>query len=105
MGKAALFIVLLISAILVVIIVKTMLVGDRNTPTPTALIERAKGIECLSNLRSIRARIDYYYSENSRYPAALNVLESIMPVCPVSKEAYRYDGATGRLTCPSHPNY
>ncbi len=106
MGKAALFVVLLISAILIVIAVKTLFVRYPENPTNiTAPIDRAKKIECVNNLRNIRMKINLYYSENSRYPNSLNELSNVAPFCPVSNKNYQYDNTNGQITCPDHPGY
>ncbi len=106
MGKAGLFVVLLISAILIVVALKVMLVKSKEpAPNVTGPIERAHGIECLNNLRNIRGKIDMYNMEKGNYPSSLSDLDGVSSTCPVSKESYQYDNSTGRVTCPTHPRY
>lgn len=104
MGKAIAFVVVLISAILVVIVLKTM-IADKNQPTPTAPIQRAKAIECLNNLRNARGAVSIYYGEKNEWPSRLADVDGVVASCPVAGKPYVYDNTTGRISCPAHPRY
>ena len=105
MGKGALFVVILITAILVFLLTKTLLVGTKDTPPPGAAIDRAKAIQCLSNLKSVRGKVELHYLENNRYPYSLSELEGVTSKCPVTDQNYSYENTTGKVKCPAHPNY
>jgi len=76
-----------------------------------AAINKASGVECMSNLRQIRQAIQMYEQTNEKKPTALadlksNGVTSAMLICPVTKKPYAYDQATGvRCTDPPHANY
>ncbi len=106
MSKAAIFVVILISAILILIAVKTLFISDKDSSTvPLTPIKRAQAIECLNNLRNIRGKITIYSAENSRYPSDLSDLKGVAGSCPTTNQSYQYDGASGKIGCPAHPNY
>ena len=76
-----------------------------------AAINKASGVECMSNLRQIRQAIQMYEQTNEKKPAALTDLKAngviaAMLICPVTKKPYAYDPATGvRCTDPPHAKY
>jgi prepilin-type N-terminal cleavage/methylation domain-containing protein len=77
--------------------------------TIQAPIERAHGVECMENLRSVRAAITMAQQTEERFPASLNDLKlgrSILS-CPVSKQPYVYNSSTGQVGCayPPHRSY
>jgi hypothetical protein len=104
LGKAIVFVVLLISAVLVVVFLKTM-ITDKNGPAPTAPIERAKAIECLNSLRNARGALSIYYGEKNEWPMRLADVDGVVTSCPVTGQPYVYDNTTGRISCSAHPRY
>lgn len=79
--------------------------------TIQAPIERAHGVDCANNLQQIRYALTMAQQTNDRYPANLSELltngsglSRQMLFCPVSKMAYVYDPATGRVSCPYPPH-
>jgi type II secretory pathway pseudopilin PulG len=70
--------------------------------TVQAPIERAKGVDCQNNLQQIRYAITMAQQTEERFPGSLNDLKlgREMLFCPVSKQPYQYDRATGRVWCP-----
>ena len=76
---------------------------DSGKSMPKAATDKARGIECASNLQQLRAMIQMYVAEHDSYPAALDP-NSGLNKCPVSGTLYRYDPQTGNVTCttPGH---
>ncbi len=103
MGKAIAFVVVLISAVLIIIAAKALFLGPKNVPTPTAPIEKARAIECLNNLRNLRGSINLYSAEKPGFPTRLEDLEGASPFCPADNTPYVYDNVTGKVSCPAHP--
>ena len=70
-------------------------------------MDAAKAVECQSNIGQIRQAINMYVQSNGQNPASLQELNlpQSMLVCPVSKKPINYDPQTGRVTCPTHPNF
>lgn len=76
-----------------------------------AAMNKASGVECMSNLRQIRQALQMYEQTNEKKPAALTDLKSngvinAMLICPVTKKPYVYNETTG-VHCPDppHANY
>jgi len=105
MGKAIAFVVVLISAVLIIIAAKTLFLGPNSVPTPTAPIERAKATQCLNNIRNLRGSVNLYSAEKAGLPNQLEDLEGASPFCPVTNAHYVYDNSTGKVSCPAHPRY
>ena len=113
LGLVALLVVVLIAAILAVVVLlpkmrtKTSgLLGGK--PMPQAAMERAKDVQCMSNLRSIREAIVLYKQQNETWPGIFTDLKMGVGAdffkCPVGKEDYQYDTKTGSVHCP-HPGH
>ncbi len=75
-----------------------------------AAMNKASGVECMSNLRSIRQAMTMYEQTNEKKPAALTDLSqsgiaSGMLSCPIVKQPYRY--VNGAVQCPDpvHARY
>ncbi len=76
-------------------------------------IDTSKGVDCEQRLRQIRAAIETYKVSSERGappPTLKDAGLSVMPDyfdCPVSKQAYIYDPATGTIRCPypSHSKF
>jgi competence protein ComGC len=89
--------------------------GGAKTPTGktvSAPIQRAHGVECMNNLRQIRAAIQMVATTSETPPRSLAELSSSgvsreMLVCPVSRLPYQYDPRAGRVWCPypEHQRY
>jgi hypothetical protein len=79
---------------------------------PMAAMDKAKGVQCESNLRQIRLALQMAMQEGARPPASLADLshEGVAPemlYCPVDKQPYSYDPSTGKVWCtaPGHDNF
>jgi type II secretory pathway pseudopilin PulG len=86
--------------------------AEKGQPGRAAPIERAHGVECMNNLRQIRAAINMYRTSNENFPPSLRDLTSqgipaSMLSCPVSGQAYGYRPDTGQVWCtyPPHQRY
>lgn len=79
--------------------------GVERPSTPKQAIDRAKLVECASNLRNLRAEIEMFNAEHGRYPEKFNPSGSV-GTCPVSGKPYVYEPQTGRIYCttPGHEN-
>ena len=81
--------------------------GEKNT-TPMG---KARGVECMSNLRSIRQSLQagQAMDTDGKFPASLAELKlpGEILACPDSKRPFEYDPATGQVHCtqPGHENY
>ncbi len=117
-GQLLLIEILVVVAILLVIgyLIIPRYIGERSTTeegTVAGPKERAHSVECMSNLRNIRAAIDMYrQTDEGKFPATLADLESYgvsesIRKCPVSGKEYKYDPATGSVNCnyPGHERY
>ncbi|HSI72703.1 MAG TPA: prepilin-type N-terminal cleavage/methylation domain-containing protein [Fimbriimonas sp.] len=67
---------------------------------------RAKDEVCRSNLGQVRLSISINTDADENRPASLQDLKlpKEFSLCPIGKEAYVYDPASGRVTCP-HPGH
>jgi type II secretory pathway pseudopilin PulG len=81
-------------------------IGEAHT-VPGVALERARGVECEQNLRSIRQAITAYRLENEASPPSLADLRLGISSCPVSHNPYAYDPATGTVRCttPGHETF
>ena len=72
-------------------------------------IDTGKSVDCREHLNLIRTAITNYKITGEQNPASLNDLKMGVGAdyfkCPVTGQAYTYDPATGRVSCPSHPNF
>ena len=69
-------------------------------------LQKGQSVECMNNLRQLRAAIQMYVADNGSYPPNLQALNlPNMMRCPVTGQAYVYDPRTGTVKCPAHPNY
>lgn len=107
-------VVLVIIVILSAITYNVLLGHSKNAPAGKAhtAIERARDVECMENLRSVRQSIEAAHASDpdGKYPASLNEmreLSSELRACPEGKELYQYDPETGKVRCvhPGHENY
>jgi len=81
--------------------------GGKKVDAP---INRAKGVECQSNLQQLRQSIQMVTmtdDENRPNSLAEFRLPSSMLSCPVAKTPYRYDPASRRVWCTyeNHQTY
>ncbi|GBC97947.1 hypothetical protein HRbin17_00442 [bacterium HR17] len=115
MRRAQTLAVLLVAALVIAIGVALVYFNRQMTathgttaPAPTTLgaaMQRAKEVECLNNLRQLRAAVQQYRAVNETNPPNLQDLRGgVPPVCPVTQVPYTYDPATGTVRCPRHPN-
>lgn len=80
--------------------------GGTATTVLGKAYQKGESVECMNNLHQLRLAIQMYVDDNGSYPpnlAALNLPN--MTHCPVTGVAYKYDPSTGKVMCPSHPNY
>ncbi len=78
--------------------------GEKKS-VPARSIEKAKSVECASNLNQCRQLIQMYVIENGQYPKEFNPGEQgSLGRCPVSGKPYVYDPETGKIHCttPGH---
>ena len=87
---------------------------SKNAPAGKAHapMERARDVECMSNLRSVRQSIEVSRVSDSdtKFPASLTELRELpaeLRACPEGKEPYQYDANTGQVHCvhPGHEHY
>lgn len=88
--------------------------GDRKstrkdglgTTVPGAARAQALDASCSSNLKQIRAKIQMDMATEDQAPASLQDLglPAEMLRCPIGKEPYEYDPATGQVRC-KHPGH
>lgn len=75
---------------------------------PGRVVQRAKGVQCEENLRSLRTMIsgEQAASEDGAYPRTLAAVPGAYRVlnCPTGGEAYEYDATTGQVHCV-HPGH
>ena len=67
---------------------------------------RTKDEVCRSNLRQVNLAVQIA-RDNGTLPSDLSDLPEIGPAmqkCPIGEEAYYFDAAAGRVTCP-HPGH
>ncbi len=70
------------------------------------VLQKGESVECMNNLRQLRAAIQMYVADHGSYPPNLQALNMPRMIrCPVTGQAYLYDPATGTVKCPAHPNY
>lgn len=80
--------------------------GEPKTPM-TATYDSV----CLQNIGSVRQCIKAEEAtDDEKHPASLTAIKSLTPdlrACPVGKEPYAYDPATGEVHCvhPGHEKY
>lgn len=68
--------------------------------TPARSIDKAKSVECASNLRQLRMLIQTHVAEHGEYPKEFNPGEQgSLGRCPVTNEPYEYDPETGEIHC------
>ena len=110
-GLIAMLIAVLIVAILFVVVLLPKMktsVGGGEKPMPEAAMDKAKEVQCMSNLRSVRQGIVMYKSQNETLPPSMKDLKMGMGAdffkCPVGMEPYQYDPNTGAVRCP-HPGH
>jgi len=87
---------------------------DKSSKKQTVVgrsLDTAKAAECRQRLDQIRKGIETCKATNATEanPASfkdigLGVSTSYFQ-CPVSNQPYTYDAATGKVTCPTHPDY
>jgi len=79
----------------------------RAKSMPGAALERARSVECMTNLSQIRQAISLHAMGETQPPPSLEDLRLPPQTtrCPVSGEPYLYDHFTGRVSCPTHPRY
>jgi len=81
--------------------------GQKKT-MPGQVMDRAKDVECRSNLQQLRDNIRIMTMEGQPPPSSLSAavsgLGDIFTKCPVGGEQYVYDPQTGSVRCP-HPGH
>jgi prepilin-type N-terminal cleavage/methylation domain-containing protein len=108
-------VVIVIIAVLAAIVLPNYLKGHK-TPggkTTESPIQRGKSMECIQNLRQIRMAYQMATTaDEENKPQSLAELRSQgvsenMTRCATTKLAYRFEPATGRVSCPApgHESY
>jgi prepilin-type N-terminal cleavage/methylation domain-containing protein len=101
-------VVLVILAILLAVFLPRYLGGRSTTgeaATSAAPLDRARAVECMSNLTQLRQAHTMATTLNETAPASLTELQTQgvtpgMLVCPVGATPYGYDPNSGRIDCP-----
>ncbi|MFP3903050.1 MAG: type II secretion system protein [Armatimonadota bacterium] len=79
--------------------------GEKKT-IPGRAMDKAKSVECQSNLRQLREAVKMETMAGGPAPQSLDGLKmDSITKCPISGERYQYDPKTGRVWCPTHPDY
>lgn len=84
--------------------------GGKKKSIPGQAIDRAKDVQCQSNIGQLRKSVQMKTWEGEPPPSSLEEAASALGVgedftkCPVGGEAYVYDPQTGRVYCP-HPGH
>ena len=106
-----LLVALVIIGLLMAFLLPRYLGKDTGAPrSPKRVIERAKDVECMSNLRSLRQAVEMYRADHEGLPPNLESLASsytsagILFRCPVGGENYIYDANSASVHCP-HPGH
>ena len=111
-------IVALLVVIAILLALYVLFLGRRTAPGPggaqgkvvyVAAMDKAKGVECRSNLQQIRSAITMFNQTNETMPRSLTELTgqgipASMLRCPVAQVDYRYDPARGLVQCPFPQN-
>lgn len=86
---------------------------DKSSTKQTVVgqsLDTAKAAQCRQQLDQIRKGIETYKttSASEGNPATFKDIglgvSNTYYQCPVSNQPYSYDPATGKVTCPTHPN-
>ena len=80
--------------------------GEDEATTPAAAMDKARGVECATNLQQVRAMLQMVVTAEERFPSRLDPGSGINR-CPVSNQPYSYDAQTGRAWCttPGHEKF
>ncbi|MEO0095216.1 MAG: type II secretion system protein GspG [candidate division WOR-3 bacterium] len=79
--------------------------GVKDAQHATAPLERARILQCQTQVKKIENAIRLYYTENGKYPERLDELNDISlqeKYCPVTGQAYIYSPEDGTVICPQH---
>lgn len=108
-----LIVVVVISFLVIKFLMPTGEKGTTGKTLPTEAIEKAKDINCVNNLRTVRIAVESYKASEGSFPSSLNQLypdfisrEDLLK-CPIGGEAYKYDSSTGEVKCihSGHENF
>lgn len=105
MAAITLVIALLIIGIIVIAALSVYTGGTGDKESVTAPIERAKNVQCFSQIRRVEMSIQTYRYEHGHFPQSLSELDDMSNndfYCPVTGSPYEYDANTGTLSCPDH---
>ncbi|MCC2670658.1 MAG: hypothetical protein K0Q72_3129 [Armatimonadetes bacterium] len=102
-------VVVVIIGVLAAILLPRYLKGGKDAAgkTTASPMERAKSVDCTNNLSQIRQAYQIATSsdeENRPKSLAELRLPVSMLACPVGKEPYQFDPATGQVRCV-HPGH
>lgn len=69
-------------------------------------LARAKDVDCMNNLRSVRQMIQVAVTSSDTPPATMDEMRvsKSMQQCPIGKEPYRYEAGSATVNCP-HPGH
>jgi prepilin-type N-terminal cleavage/methylation domain-containing protein len=103
-------VVIVIIAVLAAVLMPRYLGKSGTGKSAATPMQRAHSVECINNLRQIRQAYTMTTASEDERPATLadlcqryKIPES-MSRCPVGKEPYRFDPATGVVKCV-HPGH
>jgi len=105
------FVSIILSLLIIAIIIVAALLmyrggATQKTGSVTTPIEKGKAVQCLAQIRRIETAIQMYHTEQGTFPPNLSELTDLAEddfYCPVTKNPYDYNPATGKVTCPDHP--
>ena len=85
--------------------------GSTKKSVPGRAIDKGKSVACLQQLNQIRAGIQMHKAtsmDESNPPTLKDAVPNVSTAyfqCPVSNQLYTYDPATGKVGCPTHPDF
>ena len=87
--------------------------SERKDKVGTTIIgksmARAKDAKCMEYLKQVRMSIEMNTNTDDEKPESMDILKLPTEVtqCPIGKEPYVYDPATGKVSCPhlGHEKY
>ena len=96
---------LVIGLLLVIMFVGPGLKDSGGKSRAGQAMDKAKEVECQSNLQQIRYAIQIYHSNREAFPGSISQIEvgtndPSFFKCPIGREDYTYDSQTGTIHCP-----
>ncbi len=86
--------------------------GSQKKTVVGQAMDTGKSVDCRQRLSQIRSGIQMYKTGstdgNTNPPTLKDAVSGVSTsyfYCPVSNKPYTYDPATGRVQCPTHPDF